>query len=232
MNCLFIGGRRLFCSNARKFLLALRWLCFSVKMINIQYSLDIRKYVIAPTFLNIIQFILISVKCFPPDVLHDVFEGVIPEDLLGIIRILSIKGWFTLDQYNKALQNIGYLSYERADKPCPLPTSSKVKKLKGKALSNWVHLRNWPLVIRQFICDREDVVLRLGLILHDLVERLCAQEFYLYEVKLLDDKIVEYLDLRKIVREDYPNLMNKPKLKHHFLRKETLHSAFGHCYGT
>ena len=145
---------------------------------------------------------------------------------MGIIRILSVKGWFTLDQYNKALQTLVYLSYERVDKPCPLPTSSKVKKLKGKALSNWVHLRNWPLVIRQFDYDCEDIVLQLGLNLHDIVERLCAQEFHLYEIRLLDEKIVEYLDLRKIVRNEYPNLMTKPKPKHHFLRKETLHLTF------
>ena len=141
---------------------------------------------------------------------------------MGIIRILSAKGWFSIDQYNNALVRLGYLSYESGDKPCPLPTSSKVKKLKGKAVSNWVHLRNWPLVMKRYVPDTEDRVLLLGLNLHDIVERLCAQEFFPYEIKVLEDKIVEYLDLRKIVRKEYPNLMTKPKPKHHFLRKETI----------
>ena len=104
---------------------------------------------------------------------------------MGIIRILSAKGWFSIDQYNNALLRLGYLSYESGDKPCPLPTSSKVKKLKGKAVSNWVHLRNWPLVMKRYVPDTEDRVLLLGLNLHDIVERLCAQEFFPYEIKVL-----------------------------------------------
>ena len=75
-----------------------------------------------------------STKSFPPDLLHDVFEGVVPLDLLGIIRILSSKGWFNLDQYNSALVGLGYKSNEMNDKPCPIPVSNKVKKLKGKAV--------------------------------------------------------------------------------------------------
>ena len=82
-------------------------------------------------------------------------------------------------------------------------------------------MRNWPLVIKRFVTDNEDIVLLLGINLHDNVERLCAQEFFPYEIKVLEDKIVEYLNLRKIVREEFTNLMTKPKPKHHFLRKET-----------
>ena len=77
-----------------------------------------------------------SVTSFPPDILHDVMEGVIPEDLLGIIRILSRKGWFTIASYNDALERMDFTSYERGDKPYPIPTSNSVKKLKGKAVSN------------------------------------------------------------------------------------------------
>ena len=164
-----------------------------------------------------------SIKCFPPDVLHDIFEGIIPEDLLGVIRILSSKNWFSLEQYNNALIALGYSSHESGDKPCPVQLSSKVKKLKGKAVSNWVHLRNFPLVINRFVIDNEDPVLDLALKLHQLVERLCAYEFYSYEVSLLQDKIIEYLDLRKIVRNDHPDLLLNPKPKHHLMRKLFLH---------
>ena len=82
--------------------------------------------------------VLSSFHCingFPPDVLHDVMEGVIPEDLLAIIRILSKKGWFSIAEYNVAMENLGFLGYERNDRPYPVPTASNVKKLKGKALS-------------------------------------------------------------------------------------------------
>ena len=152
----------------------------------------------------------------------DLVLGVIPGDLLAIIRILSRQGSFTIVQYNEALINLGYPAYESSDKPCPVPEKSNIRKLKGKAVSNWVHLRNWPFIVRHFVTDYEDPVLLLGLKLHDIVERLCAQEFLSYEISILDDKIIDYLELRKIVRDKYPNIMPNPKPKHHYLRKETL----------
>ena len=160
-----------------------------------------------------------SVTNFPPDVLHDIFEGVVPEDLLSIIRILSSGGVFTIEKYNETLLSLGFSSYEAGDKPCPVPTSSKVKKLKGKAVSNWVHIRNFPLVIRKFPVPINNPVLDLALKLHEIVERVCAQQFFTHEVMLLDEKIVNYLNLRKEIRTDYPDLMSKPKPKHHFLRE-------------
>ena len=72
-----------------------------------------------------------SVTSFPPDFMHDMMEGVIAEDLLAIIRILSENGWFTITQYNITLERLDFLSYESGDKPYPVPISKKVKKLKG-----------------------------------------------------------------------------------------------------
>ena len=154
----------------------------------------------------------------PLDILHDVFEGIIPQDLLGIIRILANNGQFSISQYNSALHRLGFLSYERNDKPCPVPTSPKVKQLKGKAVSQWVHLRNWPLVVKGLLSDNNDSALTLGLLLHEIVERLTANEYLPYEIDILEDKVEKYLDLRKVVRADYPSFMPNPKPKHHYLR--------------
>lgn len=75
-----------------------------------------------------------SVTSFPPDLLHDHFEGVIAEDLLSIIKCLASKGWFTLELYNKALKDLGWVSHEAPDKPQSVPIGRQVKKLKGKAI--------------------------------------------------------------------------------------------------
>ena len=99
--------------------------------------------------------------------------------------------------------------------------SSKITKLKGKAVSQWVHIRNWPLVIRNLVSDLEDPVVNLGLKLHEIVERVTAQEFFPYEVDILEEKLVGYLELRKTVRSDFPSMMPKWKPKHHFLRTDT-----------
>ena len=82
-----------------------------------------------------------------PDSMHDLMEGVIPQDLLGIIRILIQLDWFSLDDYNTALKQYRYSSQEAANKPQELPRSQTVKKLSGKAVSNWVHCRNFPIIL-------------------------------------------------------------------------------------
>ena len=156
------------------------------------------------------------------DIMHDLMEGCIPEDLLSINRILIKLNWMTIIQYNSTLESLEFASYERGDKPYPLQNSKKNKKLRGKAVSNWVHIRNWPFIIKKFIMRTDDPVLRLGLMLHEIVERLVALEFYEYEIDILEDQIISYLDLRKTIRDNYPNLMTNPKPKHHYLRKDAI----------
>ena len=147
--------------------------------------------------------------------------GAVPEDLLGILRILEFKGYFGIEEYNVCLKSLGFSSYEGGDAPYPVPTSKsrKISKLKGKAVSQWVHARNWPLVMKKLVKHSdEDDVIELGLKLHELVERLTAIEFFPYEVDLLREKLVQYLTLRKSIREEFPSLMTNAKPKHHFLR--------------
>ena len=133
-------------------------------------------------------------------------KGVIPEDLLAIIRILEAKGWFTVVQYNKALERLEFTSYESSDKPYPVPVSKSVKKLKGKAVSNWVHLRNWPILIKRLTTDIDytDPVLSLGLKLHEICERMTATEFLPYEVDIME------ADKKKV------NILYNPKYHFYF----------------
>ena len=96
--------------------------------------------------------------------------------------------------------------------------SKKVSKLRGKAVSQWVHIRNFPLIVRTLMKDLEDPVLLLGLQLHEIVERLTAQEFLPYEIDVLEERILRYLDMRITLRAEYPKYLQNPKPKHHFMR--------------
>ena len=154
---------------------------------------------------------------FPPDILHDIFEGVVSQDLLGILRILKSKGWFTIVDYNASIKRMKFKSNEASDKPENVPESVKVKKLVGKAVSNWTHIRNFPLLIRKFIRDKDEPALVLGLQLHEIVERVTANEFREFEVAVLEEKIIEYLDLRQNLCRDFPSLLGNPKPKTHNL---------------
>ena len=166
--------------------------------------------------LNVLQSFH-CVQGFPPDLLHDLFEGVVPEDLLGIIRLLSLKDWFTIEEYNRCLRRMGWTSYETTDKPLDVPINMKATKLKGKAVSHWVHIRNFPLIIDSFVTDKSDPVLALGLKLHEVTERITATEYYQYEIHLLKEAVLEYLDMRKEIRLENPRFLSRPKPKHHFI---------------
>ena len=146
-------------------------------------------------------------------------KGVVAEDLLSVTRGLLNKGWFSLEKYNSTLKDFGWLSYELSDKPQPVPLSRKVAKLKGKAVSQWTHIRNWPLIVKKFILDEDDMFLSLGLKLHEVTERITATEFVEYEIQLLEESIIDYLDMRKKVRSEFPDTFKKPKPKHHFMRE-------------
>ena len=73
-----------------------------------------------------------AVLGFPPDCMHDWFEGVIAQDLLGVIKILAQKGWFSVEDYNGRLRSLGFRSHEAANKPEDVKI--KGKKLSGKAV--------------------------------------------------------------------------------------------------
>ena len=158
-----------------------------------------------------------SVSGFPPDLLHDIFEGIVSQDLLGIIRILKCKGWFSIEEYNVNLKSIKYKSNEASDKPEKVPDNMKVKKLVGKAVSNWTHIRNFCLLIRKFVQNKEEPALLLGLQLHEIVERVTANEFREFEISVLEDKIIDYLDCRQTLYNEYPHLLGSAKPKTHHL---------------
>ena len=148
------------------------------------------------------------ITSMPPDSMHDLMEGVLPQDLLGIIRILILKQWFSLENYNKALKTLKYSPRESANKPQEVPSSNKTKKLSGKATSNWVHVRNFPLLLflNDWILDEADDVFKLALMLHDVTERITAESFRSHEIETLENLLLDYYELRKAVFNEYPVL--------------------------
>ena len=157
-----------------------------------------------------------AVYGFPPDVLHDLFEGSFSQDLCGVIKILSDKGWFSLDEYNNSLKKQDFKSFERSDRPQEIK-SFKQMKLPGKAVSVWTHIRNFGFIIQPFVMDYDDQVLALATEIGDIVERVTAVEIRQYEIDVLEEKILDYMEHRKLVFEEFPSLMGKTKPKHHYL---------------
>ena len=88
-----------------------------------------------------------------------------------------MKKWFSVDEYNLKLSKFNYKNNERNDKPQNIPAKRTVKKLQGKAMSIWTHLRVFPFIIRNFVKDFKEPALLLAIDLFELVERITAPEF-------------------------------------------------------
>ena len=116
-----------------------------------------------------------------------------------------------MEEYNCRLRQFKFSSYESADRPQDVP--SKGKKMPGKAISQWVHARNFPLIMKPFIQDNEDDVLEFALLLVEITSRITAYEFREHEIVLLEEKVLEYLDKRKDLFEEFGGLLGTAKPK-------------------
>ena len=156
-----------------------------------------------------------AVLGFPPDCMHDWLEGVVAQDLNSGIKILVLKGWFSLEEYNRKLSELGYPSYESSDRRHEV--RKKAKNLSGKACSLWVHIRNFPLIIKSLVMDEDDEVFQYLLQMVELTARITVQEFRSHEIDVLEDRVIQFLDARKLIFSSFPETLGTPKPKHHFI---------------
>ena len=140
------------------------------------------------------------------------------EDLLGILKILISKSYFNQEEYNRAIGRHVYKNYESSDKPEMIDI--KKPKLKGKAFSILCHLRNIGFYI-SCISPSNDVFgeesYELLCRLSALVEVVMAPRIRRHEVVIFEEDVIEYLNLRSKIYDDYSHLLNKPKPKTHYL---------------
>ena len=154
-------------------------------------------------------------KSLPPDCMHDFMEGIIPSDLLSAIKILVKKKFFTEAGYNDGMRR---LSMGSSDRPEPVSIKPSVTKLKGKALSNLCHLRYFGIIIRNIVTNKkilEEKVFKTMIWLARILERIMAPVLRTNEVDELENEIIEYLDIREELFEEFPDQMTNPKPKAH-----------------
>lgn len=54
---------------------------------------------------------------FPPDVLHDLFEGIVPEELAVCLQALIAKGFITHKELNSYIKTFPYQDSDKVNKP-------------------------------------------------------------------------------------------------------------------
>lgn len=114
-------------------------------------------------------------SCLPPCLGHDLFEGVMENDLaLYNEHLVNSEKHFTYDQINQAIAQTKLLGSDSQNKPCEI--KEKAKKLNGSATQNWCLLRLLPVYGRWIKNPMESEVWQLCLKLKEVTEFICITE--------------------------------------------------------
>lgn len=154
-----------------------------------------------------------------PDVVHDLFEGIVPVELAQCFGVLISKKLFKLEDLlfkledlNKTIKNFENKWSDKKAWPHLVPhIFARRKTIGGNAHENWCLLRLLPLMIGQLIPEGEPAW-KVILILKDIVELVVAPVHSDKSVAYLEFKISEH---RQCYKEVFPDHGLLPK--HHFL---------------
>lgn len=145
----------------------------------------------------------------PPDLMHDLFEGIVPYEICLILLQLIEQNFFTLDFLNERIVHFKYNYLDSRNKP----EIQKLEKqtLIGTASQNWTFLRLLPLIIGPWVPINNPVWL-FFLQLKHIVEIILAPAFTIGHIDILNSEIENHLhEFKKL----FPHCLLKPK--HHYV---------------
>ena len=149
---------------------------------------------------------------YPPDIVHDLFEGVVPVELARCISLLISKKYFTLDFLNTLIQTFPYKWGDKTNRPHAIPRSfTSNNTIGGNAHENWTLLRFLPFVIGHIVPEDEPAWLVI-LDLKDIAELVVAPVHTDETVAYLEAKIYDH---RQRHLDLFPHVKLLPK--HHYL---------------
>lgn len=152
------------------------------------------------------------VSGYPPDILHDLFEGIVPRELALCFQIFIKKKYFNLTILNNLIKDFPYKGSDKANSPQAIPQKYSVRKtIGGNAHENWALIRLLPLIVGSRVPEG-DSAWQILLTLKDIVELVVAPVHTVESIAYLDFKISEH---RVRFLEVFPEEKLIPK--HHFL---------------
>lgn len=169
-----------------------------------------------------------NVTCsFPPDIGHDLLEGVVPYTLsLVLNKIVCVKKYISLAELNELLSAFPWDG--RENRPMPIRQVKGRIRIRQSASQSWVLLRYLPLLLGHYIpldCLEWSLLTNLCCI----VERTFARSFSRGDVEFLKFKVADWLqDLRCA----FPDFRLKPKFHYmtHYGSQILKHGPLRYCW--
>lgn len=149
---------------------------------------------------------------FPPDILHDLLEGIVPVELaLCIQKMIRLKH-FTLDYLNSKIESFPYQHTDKVDRPKPISKTYTTKMtIGGNGHENAALLRLLPFMVGSVVPEGDSAWAVL-MELKDIVELVLSPTFTEEMIQYLQSKIRDH---RQILLEVFPDFKIRPK--HHYV---------------
>ena len=149
---------------------------------------------------------------FPPDILHDFLEGIVPAEMSLCLQDFMTKKYVSLDCLNKAIKQFPYTFSDKADQPQIIPKTFIAKgTIVGNGHENWALLRLLPLMVGHNIPEG-DKAWEILMLLKDILEIVMSSHFTEELIHFLVCKISEH---RELLQQTFPTYKLRPK--HHFI---------------
>ncbi len=153
-----------------------------------------------------------AVDGFPPDILHDFLEGVVPFELYLCIQDLIKNKYISLETLNQAIQEFPYSFSDKTDKPQPVPkTFASKKTIGGNGHENWCLIRLLPLMIGHRVPEG-NMAWEMLMVLKDVLELVSSRRFTDESLFYLESKLSEH---RELLLNAFPDCRLRPK--HHYI---------------
>lgn len=149
---------------------------------------------------------------FPPDVLHDLFEGIVPVELALCVQEMIRLKYFTLEYLNRKIVSFPYQHSDKLDKPKPISKNFAAKRtIGGNGHENCTLLRLIPLMVGNEVPEGDGAWTVL-MDLKEIAELVLSPAFDDVSIQYLQTKIQDH---RQILKEVFPELRLRPK--HHYV---------------
>ncbi len=143
---------------------------------------------------------------FPPDIPHDLFEGIVPVELaLCIIEIIHLK-------YFTQIQTFPYQHSDRLDQPQVIPKNFLTKlSIGGNGHENSTLLRLLPLMVGSKVPEGDETW-AISMDLREIVQLMLSPSFTEESIQYMQAKISDH---RQGLQAAFPDFKLRPK--HHYV---------------
>ena len=138
-----------------------------------------------------------TTECFPPDLMHDLLEGVIPLLVKLLLQAFVKKKYFTGTQFNNLLENFSFGHNDIKSKPVKISTKlfgdDVSGTISGKAIEKWCLYRILPFLIGNSV-PNDEKIWKLYLLLRDITDILFAPRIEQESILYLKVQIGEFIE--------------------------------------